>query len=142
MNTTRAQIPIKDGLFTTDREFPQLIGSACKACGEVVFPKQHNCPACCGRDVEERLLSRRGQLWTWTVQSFTPPSPFTGDRENFKPFGVGYVELPEGIRVEGRLPESDQQNLRIGMTMELTLEPFRVDEAGRDVMTFAFRPVS
>ena len=80
-------------------------------------------------------------LWTWTIQRFPPPAPpFAGDREAFEPFGVGYVELPEGIRVEARLTESDPGALAIGMPMELVLEPFDRDAEGNERMTFAFRP--
>lgn len=142
MSLNPETIPIIEGLFVLNDESPQLIGSACMACGEIVFPKQKSCPACSGQDIEVRLLSRRGQLWTWTVQSFTPPPPFIGNRQNFQPYGVGYVELPEGIRVEGRLSENDPSKLQIGMTMELILEPFCIDAQGRQVTTFAFRPIN
>ena len=33
------------------------------------------------------------------------------------------------------------QELRIGMPMELTVVPFTTDEDGTEVLTFAFRPV-
>ena len=59
----------------------------------------------------------------------------------FVPFGVGYVELPGEVKVETRLTESDPGALAIGMEMELTLVPFRTDEDGNEVVTFAFRPV-
>lgn len=134
--------PIDDRLYTGTADAPQLVGSRCDACGEVTFPKQESCPACASTRVQEIPLSRRGTLWTWTVQSFPPPSPpFAGDAENFVPFGVGYIELPEGIRVEARLTENDASRLEIGMEMELVLEKFGEDEDGTDVMTFAFQPV-
>ena len=137
------QIAIQDGLFTWPSNNPQLIASKCAGCGEITFPKQDSCPACAGRDPEEILLSQRGTLWTFTVQNFPPPRPFIGpnDRENFIPFGVGYVELPEGIRVEGRLTVNDAARLDIGMEMELSIEKFVEDDEGRDVMTFAWKPV-
>jgi uncharacterized OB-fold protein len=110
----------------------------------VSFPSQASCPACTGRSVEEIRLSRRGKLWTWTIQRFPPTvPPYAGpaDRESFVPFGVGYVELPEGIRVEARLTEHDPEKLAIGMDMELVLERFGSDAQGNDVVTFAFRPL-
>ncbi len=138
-----AQRPIAEGLFTWPAEQPQLIASRCLDCGEVTFPRQSSCPACTADATEEILLSRRGKLWTWTVQRFPPPAPpFVGDRESFVPFGVGYVELPEGIRVEGRLTENDPGALEIGMDMELVIEKFAEDEEGHELMTFAFQPVA
>lgn len=137
-----ARVPIAEGLFTWPSPQPQLIGSRCAACGELAFPRQASCPACAGDRTEEVLLGRRGVLWAWTIQRFPPPAPpFIGEPTAFVPFGVGYVELPEGIRVEARLTENDPQALAIGMPMELAIEPFDVDAGGNERMTFAFRPV-
>ena len=138
-----AKIPIHEGLFTWPSEAPRLLGSRCRACSEVSFPCQASCPACTGTDTEEIPLSPRGTLWTWTIQRFPPPSPpFVGDREAFTPFGVGYVELAEGVRVEARLTENDPARLSIGMEMELVVETFDVDAEGNERMIFAFRPAA
>jgi uncharacterized OB-fold protein len=111
---------------------PVLVGSECRRCGTVSFPRQGTCPRCTSTDVEERRLARRGTLWSWTIQRFRPKSPpYTGPEE-FEPYGVGYVELPGEVRVETRLTESDPSKLEIGMEMELTLIP---DAA------FAFKPL-
>jgi len=136
--------PIQEGLFTWPSDAPRLLASRCTACGELTFPRQQSCPACTGRSVEEVLLSTRGTLWTWTVQHFPPPPPYAGpaDPATFEPMAVGYVELPEGIRVEGHLTENDAAKLRIGMEMELVVVPFVQDEGGDTLMKFAFRPVA
>lgn len=137
------QIPIQQGLYTWPSEEPRLVASRCRACGEVSFPSQEGCPSCTARDAEEVRLSRRGTLWTWTIQRFPPPPPYIGpaDRDAHVPYGVGYVELPEGIRVEARLTENDPNKLEIGMQMELVVDKFVEDEQGNELMTFAFRPV-
>lgn len=138
-----AQVPIDAALYTGGPDAPQLVGSRCADCGEVSFPKQDGCPSCTGSETSEIPLARRGKLWTFTIQRFPPPvPPFKGDPASFKPFGVGYVELAEGLRVEGRLTESDPEKLAIGMDMELVLEKFQDTESGDELMTFAFRPVA
>jgi uncharacterized OB-fold protein len=83
-------------------------------------------------------------LWAWTTQEFPPPSPpYAGPTgADFVPFGVGYVELPGEVKVETRLTEADAGALRAGMEMELVLVPFRTDDDGNEVVTFAFRPVA
>ena len=140
MNTH--QIPIQDGLFTWPSAAPQLLGGRCTQCGAFHFPAQSNCPHCAAEHVEPTPLSRRGTLWTWTVQTFTPPvPPYRGPVDDFAPFGVGYIELPEGLRVQGRLTVNDPARLAIGMEMELTLQPFCLDEQGREVLIHAFAPV-
>ena len=138
------QVPVAEGIFTFPSDDPQLIGSRCDACGIVTFPAQDSCPRCASTGMSEYLLARRGRLWAWTTQDFPPPAPpYSGPTGNdFVPFGVGYVELPGEVRVETRLTESDPDRLTLGMEMELTLVPFRTDDDGNEVVTFAFRPVT
>ena len=130
---------VAEGLVAGAREAPRLIGSECRRCGVVAFPRQASCAACTSSDVRERRLGRRGTLWTWTIQCFPPKSPpYAGAAEDFEPFGVGYVELEGELRVEARLTEADPARLRIGMAMELVLVP----APGADgALTYAFRPV-
>ena len=137
------QIPVHPGLFTEGKS-PQLVGSKCADCSEVTFPKQSSCPKCTSEKAEEILLSRKGTLWTWTIQHFAPPSPpYDGPQgDDFVLYGVGYIELEEGVRVESRLTINDEKLFKIGMTMELGIEKYRTDAVGNDVMTFVFQPAS
>jgi uncharacterized OB-fold protein len=130
--------PVAAGLIAGTPAEPRLIGSRCRGCGTVAFPRQASCQTCMSEDVEEHLLARTGPLWTWTIQCFPPKSPpYAGSADDFQPYGVGYVELGGEVRVEGILTESDPDQLVIGMAMELTLIP----APGRsDAMTFAFKP--
>jgi uncharacterized protein len=138
-----ASVPVAEGIFTWPSDDPQLIGSRCTACGIVTFPTQGSCPRCASTEMEERLLPRRGRLWAWTTQDFPPPSPpYAGpSAKEFVPFGIGYVELPDEVKVETRLTESDPDKLAHGAEMELVVVPFRTDDDGNEAVTFAFRPV-
>jgi len=135
---------IADGLFTETADGPRLIGSRCRQCGTVTFPRQSSCARCTSTDVEEHLLARRGELWSWTVQRFrqkTPPYAGGPEADEFEPYGVGYIELPGECRVEALLSEADPEALRIGMAMELTLLPARRPD-GSEAVTFGFRPLA
>jgi len=136
-----ARIPVAEGLFTWPSDEPRLIGSRCARCAIVTFPAQDACPRCSSTEMAEHLLPRRGWLWAWTTQEFPPPSPpYSGPAgDDFVPYGVGYVELDDEVRVETRLTETE--GLRTGMDMELVLVPFRTDDDGNEVVTYAFRPV-
>jgi len=138
------QVPIAEGLFTWPAARPALLGSRCRACGIVSFPATDSCMACSGQDVETEELPGRGTLWTWTIQRFMPKPPYLSNEtpETFAPYGVGYLELPGGVRVEGRLTENDPEKLRIGMEMEVVFETFRTEDNGDEVIHFFFRPVS
>lgn len=138
------QVPIAEGVFTWPSENPALIGSLCLDCGNHMFPVQDSCPRCSGHRTETVRLAQSGTLWTWTVQGFPPKAPpYAGDidPETFRPFGVGYVELPGQLKVETRLTESDPDKLRIGMEMSLVIVPLSVDDEGNEIVTFAFAPV-
>lgn len=139
-----ARVPMAEGVFTWPADEPQLIGARCAACGMVTFPTQDSCPRCASTAMEEHLLARRGTLWAWTTQEFVPPSPpYTGPTgADFVPFAVGYVELPGEVKVESRLTACDHGSLVNGMEMELVVVPFRTDDDGNEVVTFAFRPVT
>jgi uncharacterized protein len=135
------RIPVAEGVFTWPSEEPRLIGSRCAACAIVTFPAQDSCPRCASTEMAEHLLPRHGRLWAWTTQEFPPPSPpYTGPTgDAFVSYGVGYVQLADEVKVKTRLTQIE--GLRIGMDMELVLVPFRTDDDGNEVVTFAFRPV-
>jgi len=134
---------IAPGLFTETADGPRLIGSRCRGCGVVTFPRQKSCAQCTSTDVEEHLLARRGALWSWTVQRFRPKTPpYAGPAgDGFEPYGVGYVELPGECRVEAILTEADPERLQIGMPMELTLLP-APNASGDEAVTFGYRPLA
>lgn len=139
-----ARVPVAEGVFTWPSDEPQLLASRCTRCGNHMFPVQSGCPKCTGDSTEVVQLARRGTLWTWTVQGFPPKAPpYAGetDPKSFRPFGVGYVELPGQVKVETRLTESDPAKLKIGMEMEMVLVPLCTDDDGNEVVTFAFAPL-
>jgi uncharacterized OB-fold protein len=138
------QVPIAEGLFTWPAARPALLASRCRHCGIASFPAAQSCMACSGQDVTIEELPGRGILWTWTIQQFMPKTPYRSNETaaTFKPYGVGYVELPGGVRVEGRLTENDPQKLRIGMPMEVVFEPYRTEDNGDEAISFFFKPVN
>ena len=136
--------PIAEGLFSWPADNPALLASRCQDCGVAAFPVAQSCMACSGQDVAIETLPGRGTLWTWTIQQFMPKSPYNSDEtpQTFKPYGVGYVELAGGVRVEGRLTENDPEKLRIGMDMEVVFEPWRTDANGDERVSYFFRPLA
>lgn len=138
------QVSINEDVLDISSGSPKLKGMRCKACDNHVFPYQSGCPRCAGSDVESVELGTRGTLWTWTIQGFPPKAPpYLGetDPDKFKPYGVGYVELPGQVKIESRLTVADPTILKAGLELELILEPLCKDEDGNDLVTFAFAPV-
>ncbi|MFI0350102.1 Zn-ribbon domain-containing OB-fold protein [Actinomadura sp. 9N407] len=138
-----APVPIADDLFTGSGEESRLIGGKCKECGTFVFPVRTGCARCGAAAVERAPLSRSGTLWTWTSQGFPPKAPFRGEfagTDPFEPWLVGVIELPGQLRVESLIVGCAQEDLAFGMPMRLVTTPFRTDEDGREIITFAFSP--
>jgi uncharacterized OB-fold protein len=135
------RLPVIEGLLKLDPEDPRLVGSKCTSCGTYYFPETPSCsnPACKEKKVERAYLSRRGRLWSFTVQYYPPPPPFKA-KEPFVPYGIGLVELPENIRVVGILTEADPEKLKIGMEVEMILD-IMYEEDGKEYVTWKFRPV-
>ena len=85
-------------------ETPHLTGSRCRGCGNVAFPEAAGCQRCGSTDLVALALATTGTVWAHTVQRFAPKSPpYVPPAEGFAPFAVGYVELPDGVRVEAVL---------------------------------------
>lgn len=80
---------------------PVLEGSRCRVCGTVGYPASAICARCSRPTADPLPLSAEGVVWAHTVQRFPPKSPpYVVPAEGFSPYAVGYVELPEGIKVE------------------------------------------
>ena len=136
----KKQVPIKEGLFEVLEDGPHLVGSRCRECGEVTFPANAFCPQCCTETMVNVPLGRRGTLYSFTVQRFKPPPPYKGS-EPFAPYGVGMIELPEGLRVTAVLEEDDPTRLQVGMEMELVIASLFEDAEGNEVLGYRFRSV-
>jgi len=121
-----------------DGEPPVLVGSRCADCEELYFPPTASCTRCLSRNLVPAEIGSRGRMWSWTVQAFLPKAPYDGGEtpETFVPYGVGYVEMPSGLKVEARLSTADEASLRIGMPMRLALATYGA--SGR--RTFVFEP--
>jgi len=138
VSNSKKQIPVKEGLWRTPPdEEPYLIGSKCPSCGEIVFPKMQVCLNCQEQNVEEVKLSRRGKIYTVTVVMQQPPLYYKGP----VPYALGYVELPEGVRLETLYTDCGPDSLEIGMDVELVVEKLYDDDEGNELITYKFRPI-
>lgn len=134
------EIPIREGCFVfpeNERTRPHLIGSKCRKCGDVVFPKRKLCTLCDSDEVmEEVFIGEKGTLYTYTVVRVAFP--------NFEaPYILGLVELPEGkdLRVLAQIEGCALEEVRIGMPLELTIGKIKTDQGtGKTVVGHKYRP--
>lgn len=129
--------PLEEGYFVmsdAEHRHPRLIGSYSPNADEYFFPRRKRCPISFG-PVEDRFLSSEGVLYSWTWLATMRYGTMSGDTE---PYGVGQVDLPEGVRVQTRLLGA-MGDWEIGMPMVLDVLTISTDEEGRELCTFAFR---
>ena len=137
---TTIQMPVAENLFQGTGASARLIGTRCTSCGTHYFPKSLSCrnPQCREKKVEDALFGHYGTLYSFTVQTYRPPALFRMD--NWAPYAIGLVELPEGIRVMAMLTSCGNDEVHIGMQLELTVETLYRDEEGREVLTYMYMP--
>jgi benzoylsuccinyl-CoA thiolase BbsA subunit len=86
--------------------------------------------------VQEKFpMSRKGTLHTFARSHMGPsglPTPYT----------IGFIELPEGIKLFSLLTQCDPWDkvLSVGMAMEMVIETIREDEEGNGIVGYKFRP--
>jgi uncharacterized protein len=134
------KVPLVEGLFSWPADKPRLIGSRCKVCGTMSFPKQPFCPNpdCKEKtydNVEVVQLSNTGTIYTWTVQVYPPAPPFK--MEPFAPFPIGMIDLPEGLRVLAMLTTD---KVEFGQEVEMTTRKLFEDDKN-EYITWAFQPI-
>ena len=125
---------IREGIVAEGPEGETLAGNRCRACEQVFFPKvEQVCLNCMEKQLEDVPLSRKGKLCSYTVVHM-PASGFQ------PPYAVGFVDLPEGIRVFTPLVMDKYKPFREGMEMEVRVGKLW-EEEDKVVMGFRFAPV-
>jgi uncharacterized OB-fold protein len=128
----KTRVPFREGLFEETAGKSALVGARCRQCGQIIFPRRETCLKCLGHDLELIHLSRNGKLYTYTIVHMTS--------EHFQPpYAIGWIEMPEGIKIFSQIRGWQEYPLKIGMDMELAFEKLW-DEADREVVGYVFRP--
>lgn len=142
--TAKTRVPAVEGLFTMDPEKPQLIGGRGRTQGSYFFPKDlaGSDPACWADDErDEVLLSRSGQVWSFTASGYAPPPPYIVATEPYEPFVLAAVELDDqSLVVLGQMvPGTKIEDMSVGMRVELTLGVLYEDEE-HEYMVWKWQP--
>ena len=133
------RIAIKEGLFAGPLERldqVHLAGSCCGACGETSLGTTSTCSNCGDEDLSPVVLGDTGTLHTYTIVRHRPPGNYQGPAD-FKPFGLGLIEIDGTIRVMAPL-SSDPEQLQIGMQLKFRPYVLRTNEKGEEVVAFTY----
>ncbi|WP_217371198.1 Zn-ribbon domain-containing OB-fold protein, partial [Streptomyces sioyaensis] len=143
---TRTRKPAVPGWFDQEAADFRLLGTRCRACDAVFFPREDTfCrnPACGGDELVEVPLSRHGTVWSYTDARYRPPAPYVSDPEaEWQPYALVAVELAaERMVVLGQAaPGVAAADLAVGTRVELVPGVLDEDDA-HSWTTWQWRPV-
>lgn len=116
------------------KQSPYLIGNRCRLCGKFHFPKVLGCTNCLSEQFDEIHFGRKGKLYSYTIIH-------TSSMGLKAPYAIGYIDIDEGQRLFSMIIDWQNNDLRDGISMELTITKIREESSVGGVIIFAYRPV-
>lgn len=93
----------------------RLLIRRCGGCGQAHHYPREFCPRCWSEDVTWERASGRATLYTWSVVHRNDLPPFDGR----VPYIAAVVDLAEGPRMMTEIVDCGEDELRIGMGLEV-----------------------
>ncbi len=114
-----------------------LVGEVCPHCDVKIFPPRDVCPECGGEAKTAFAFSGRGEVYSFT-KMINAPAGF----EVQAPYTVALIKLDEGPIVTAQLTDLGDEEVEIGMPVEMVTRRLRSDgdERGMLVYGYKFRP--
>ncbi|MCL4266230.1 MAG: Zn-ribbon domain-containing OB-fold protein [Anaerolineae bacterium] len=115
----------------------KLVGETCDNCGVKLFPPRDVCLECEAPAKELYTFTGLGEIYSYTT-IYDAPAGF----EHNTPYSVALVKLEEGPLVTAQLTDMDEDEMYIGMPVEMVTRKLRTDgDEGMIVYGYKFRPV-
>ena len=113
---------------TTNQRY-RLTGGTDRNTGQVQFSARE------GRDLNLTQFSGRGEVYSFTV-IHAPPEGFG----KYVPYMVALIRLAEGPLITAQLTDVDEDEVRIGMPVEMVTRALREDGAeGRGMLVYGYK---
>jgi uncharacterized OB-fold protein len=129
---------VEEKFFERTPDGPLLVGSKCRECGKVNFPRKKVCAKCFRNDTMEiHPLAKRGEIVTYSVAHMNHigiPNPYA----------FGYVYLPDDdITIFTIFKDwaPAEEKLFIGQQTELCYGQVREDPWGNPIIGYMYRCV-
>ena len=114
-----------------------LLGTRCQECGAYSFGPATFCLRCTSDSLEPVELGKRGTLYSYTIVRI-PPAGWPGP----VPYILGQIELPEGPQVLAEVVDCEEEELRVGVPLEVALRLVMVGDSQEEKVVYKWRPVS
>ena len=103
----------------------KVFGTRCETCGRTFYPPRPECPDCLEESMTFVEIPTKGKLLSFTA-IFVPPDHY-GFPQPKMPFAraaqipcpVGVVEVEEGLRIMGWIPDIDLKAIKVGDPFEV-----------------------
>jgi uncharacterized OB-fold protein len=113
-----------------------LVGEVCPSCEAKIFPPRDVCPECGDEAKTHYQFSGRGEVYSYTTLFDAPQG-----HEAQLPYTLALVKLEEGPLVTAQLTDVNDDNVEIGMPVEMVTRKLRSDgDRGMLVYGYKFRP--
>jgi len=115
-----------------------LVGEVCPHCDAKIFPPRDVCPECGGEAKTSYAFSGKGEVYSFTRMDNAP-----AEFEEQAPYTVALIKLEEGPIVTAQLTDLGEEEVQIGMPVEMVTRKLRsdADERGIIIYGYKFRPV-
>ena len=113
-----------------------LIGETCDNCGVKLFPPRDVCLECEAPAQELYTFTGQGEVYSYTT-IYDAPAGF----EHMAPYTVALIKLEEGPLVTAQLTDVDEDQLEIGLPVEMVTRKLSSEGAeGTIIYGYKFRP--
>jgi uncharacterized OB-fold protein len=114
----------------------KLVGETCDSCNAKLFPPRDVCLECLAPAKELYTFAGQGEVFSYTTVYDAP----TGFEHN-APYTIALIKLDEGPLVTAQLTDMAQDEVQIGMPVEMVTRKLRTDgDEGMIVYGYKFRP--
>lgn len=110
----------------------KLVGSRCKCCGKVSYPRAERCIFCASPDGEATVLSEEGTVYSYHIVR-VPVGPYR------PPLIGGLIDTPEGVRLYGQI-KAPEEKVEIGTKLKMKTGTLYTDKDGNEVFGFYYVP--
>jgi uncharacterized OB-fold protein len=111
-----------------------LIGEVCPHCEAKIFPPRDVCPECGGEAKTAYTFSGKGEVYSFTKMG-NAPAGF----EEQAPYTVALVKLQEGPIVTAQLTDLGEQEVQIGMPVEMVTRKLRSDDGEKGILVYGYK---
>jgi len=132
-------VPIQEEMWRERDGEVYLIGSICKQCGEIYFPKKDLsvCAYCGSENIEEKEIKGYGEIYNYVQIDYPPAGGFYFGPA---PFICAVVRMEDNILVEGHLVHTDTEDVKIGDKVRVIVDELMENDK-EIIMSYMFEPV-